>query len=207
MIALVPAAGESRRMGCAKLLLPVDGVPVIARVVAALEGGGARPILVIGPAACLPGGVELKSAALHAGAHGYYFPEVPTADMRSTVEFGLTCAETVPDVPRTTLLITPADCPGLTREVVARVIAEARSRPDSIVVPASGGRRGHPLALPWPLAREIRELPPDVGINALVRRHAGLVVEVPVDDPSAFDDLDTPDDYRRWTGSDPPGGV
>ncbi len=42
-------------------------------------------------------------------------------------------------------------------------------------------------------------MPPDVGINALVHKHAGRVARFEIDDPDAFDDLDTPEDYHRWS--------
>src|SRR5262249_39927819 len=54
-----------------------------------------------------------------------------------------------------------------------------------------------------PLAEEIHDLPPGQGINALVARHAARVITLEVAEPTALDDLDTPADYRRWTGADP----
>ena len=66
-----------------------------------------------------------------------------------------------------------------------------------------GGRRGHPIALPWSVAREVRGLPEGVGINALVALQTGRVVEFAVDDPAAVEDMDTPQDYEKWAA---PGG-
>ena len=100
--------------------------------------------------------------------------------------------------PPATFLLAPGDSPGITAELVARIVARAEAEPDAIVIPQSRGRRGHPIALPWSLAAEIRGLPGDVGINALVARHAARVLTLDVADPAALDDLDTPDDYRRW---------
>ena len=47
--AIVPAAGLSQRMGEPKLLLPIGGIPVIARVIEALLAGGVDRALVITP--------------------------------------------------------------------------------------------------------------------------------------------------------------
>ena len=44
----VLAGGESRRMGRTKALVPVDGVPMAARVAAALEAGGCEEVVVVG---------------------------------------------------------------------------------------------------------------------------------------------------------------
>src|SRR5688572_10852701 len=46
-VALLPAAGASRRMGRPKLLLPVGGRPMVAGVVEALRGGGVGEIVLV----------------------------------------------------------------------------------------------------------------------------------------------------------------
>ena len=46
--AVVLAAGESRRMGAAKLALPVDGIPMLARTLAAVREAGLPALLVTG---------------------------------------------------------------------------------------------------------------------------------------------------------------
>jgi molybdopterin converting factor subunit 1 len=119
--------------------------------------------------------------------------------MRASVELGL---DHLAQAPPPTFLLAPGDVPGIDARLVARVIARASDAPVSIVVPQARGRRGHPIALPWPMADEIRGLPEDVGINYLVARNAARVVLIEVDDPAVFDDMDTPEDYRRWEALD-----
>jgi molybdenum cofactor cytidylyltransferase len=201
--AIVPAAGRSERMGRPKLTLPIDGISVIARVVAALREGGADPVVVVVPPAAMPGAAELAVEAEQAGACVVVADPAPP-DMRASVQCGLDRLGKMPGH-RSTLLIAPGDSPGISAGLVARVIARARVEPRSIIIPTSQGRRGHPIALPSSLADEIRELPADVGINTMVRRHADKVVELDLDDPDAIADLDTPEDYERWAGpgSDP----
>jgi molybdenum cofactor cytidylyltransferase len=202
--AIVPAAGRSERMGRPKLLLPIGGTSVIARVIAALRDGGADPILVVVPTVAIAGAEALAAAAGQAGA-SVVVADPPPPDMRASVERGLDRLGRQPAP--ATLLIAPGDSPGITAGLVARLIARARSEPRAILIPSSHGRRGHPIALPWSLAAEIRGLPHDVGINALVKRHADRVVELDVAHPDSIADLDTPDDYRRWVaGPDPVRG-
>ncbi len=119
--------------------------------------------------------------------------------MRATVERGVNQLER-----RETridgLMLVPGDSPGLTPALVATVLARFQTDPSRIVMPRVQGKRGHPLVLPWTLARQIRHLPPDTGVNALLSLHEERFDLIDVDDPGALADLDTPDDYRRWTG-------
>ncbi|MBV8268508.1 MAG: nucleotidyltransferase family protein [Planctomycetaceae bacterium] len=197
--AIVPAAGRSQRMGRPKLILPVGGETVIARVVAALVAGGAGPVLVVVPPASASGAIILAEEAERAGAAVVVAPERP-ADMRASIELGLGRLDRgpAPDA----VLIAPGDSLGITPALVARVVEQrAKVEPRAIVVPVYRGRRGHPIALPWCLATEVKSLPMGVGLNALVARHAADLVEFEVDEPGAVADLDTPEDYRHWTGA------
>ena len=118
--------------------------------------------------------------------------------MRETVEVGLEFLERARITP-VSVLIAPGDCVGLTREVVSMVIDRVKSDPGSIVLPVFGDRRGHPIALPRDVAGAIRGLPEGVGINAIRERFADRVVRVDAPDPGMAEDLDTPDDYGRWS--------
>jgi molybdopterin converting factor subunit 1 len=197
--AIVPAAGRSERMGRPKLILPIGGVSVIARVTTALLQGGAGPVIVVVPPAGVSGAAALAAEAAGAGGTVVVAPQPPPS-MRASVELGLDRLAQIP--PPAAFLLAPADLPGIDAHLVACVIARARAAPRSIVIPQARGRRGHPIALPWPMADEIRGLPDDVGINYLVARNAAQVVLVELDDPGTFNDLDTPEDYRRWEALD-----
>ena len=83
--AIVPAAGRSERMGRPKLILPIGGLSVIARVTSALRQGGADPVLVVVPPAAVPGASALAAEAARAGAC-VVVAEPPPPDMRASVE-------------------------------------------------------------------------------------------------------------------------
>jgi molybdenum cofactor cytidylyltransferase len=194
--AIVPAAGHSLRMGKPKLTLSIGGSTVIARVVQALKEGGVSIVVVVPPPADAPGAASLIQEAASAGA-AVVEPLVRPVDMRSSFELGLTHLEQIGPAP-SFVLLTPADSPGVTSRLVAEVIARAKIATGSIVIPVHDGKRGHPIALPWELAQQVRTLPGGVGVNSLIALHASLVVEHPVTDPGAVADLDTPEDYVRW---------
>lgn len=200
--ALVPAAGRSQRMGRPKLVLPIGGRSVIARLVASFRDGGADRVVVVAPPRAEPGAIALAVEANGAGAIVLHCPS-PTSEMRATVEIGINDLARRQPWP-STLLLAPGDSPGITPELVARVVRAARDDPARIIVPRFNERRGHPIAIPWELARSIPELPPDVGVNGLLRAHADRVAILDVDETGAIDDLDTPEDYRRWSAGPTP---
>ncbi len=201
VIAIVPAAGKSERMGRPKLLLPLGPRLVIEHVLDALrDGGAARTLVVVAPH--VP---ELARVARAAGAD-VVVPAEPPADMRASVVAALDHAERVPAgaCPQG-FLVAPADQPGVSAATVRAVIAAFRAaRLNSaggprapVVIPSYRGRRGHPVLFAWEHAAAVRSLPTGRGLNALVAELADEVIECHVEDPAALADLDTPADYER----------
>lgn len=200
LVALVPAAGASRRMGRPKLVLSLGRETVIERVVSALRQGGAGTVLVVAPPDSAPGALELAAQARGRGALVVHCA-APTSDMRATFERGLTALWERGLVPCDGLVLTPGDAPGLTPEIVRLVVDRFAEDPSRMIVPIQEGRRGHPVAFPWAIASQVPGLPSGVGVNALRQAHAERVVFVEVAGPGAFADLDTPEDYRAWSGA------
>ena len=194
--AVVPAAGRSVRMGEPKLLMTLSGETLIHRVVTALRQGGAERVVVVTPPASEPEGPTIVREAVRAGAE-VLTPDTRPTEMRQSVELGLSRLAT--GAPPPLVLLAPADAPGVTSQLVARLVETALERPGCIVVPFHEGQRGHPLVLPWSIAVEIPSLPTGVGVNALVARHADSIVELPYASPDVLVDLDTPEDWHRWS--------
>ena len=196
--AIVPAAGASLRLGRPKLLIELDGRPLIARVVVALREGGASPVLVVAPPEDAPEGPAVARAAFEAGAD-VIVPEKRPAAMRDSVELALSELAWSDDPPDA-ILLAPGDSPGLSSASVARLVAAWRERPNRIVAPMFEGRRGHPVVIPWHLAEAVADLPAGVGVNALLAEHAGDVVEIAFETDTVLVDLDTPEDLERLAG-------
>jgi molybdenum cofactor cytidylyltransferase len=200
--ALIPAAGESRRMGTPKLLLDVRGQTVIARLLAALERGGVgNRFVVINPL-----DTALRTEVERCGGQALV-PPAPPPDMRASVEFGLRSIGSLlagkPDAVNADCpwLLIPADHPAVLAETVRTLLEVAKRHPGRIIVPVHDGRRGHPTVFRWKHALGIDAIPPDEGFNWIVKRHAAEVVEIPVPTQDVLIDLDTPEDYERFCAS------
>ena len=156
----------------------------------------------VAPPADAAEGPAIAAEARRAGAEVVVPPTRP-AEMRDSIELGLErlARHGAPE----RVLLTPGDYPGITAEVVARLVEYAARMPDRIVIPSHNGRRGHPIVLPWTIAAQIRSLPAGAGVNALVAQHADSVVELDVASSEIVADLDTPDDLLRWEQRQTPG--
>ena len=199
--AIIPAAGRSQRMGQPKLILEIDGVPLITRAVRALKAGGAGPILVVTPPQEFPGVDVLRRHAETSGATCLTLSE-ETLDMKATVLHGLRyliAESSIPDA----FLLAPGDCPDLSPVVIRQVIDLGLTHPSALIVPTFAGKRGHPVLFPWRLVQAIGQLSADEGLNSLVNAEMRLI-EVEVNDRGILIDLDTPQDYQRRIGPPSP---
>ena len=195
--ALVLAAGESRRMGRRnKLLIEVDGAPMVRRVAAAALASRAAPVVVVtGHEA---GRVRETLAGLDvAFAHNPDHAEGMSGSLRR----GLAALGPEPDG----VAICLGDMPRTDAATIDRLIAgfdPAAGR--AIGVPTWRGKRGNPVLWAARYFDEIRRIAGDVGARHLIGDHAEAVYEVESPDRSVTVDVDTPealDDLARAAAS------
>jgi CTP:molybdopterin cytidylyltransferase MocA len=93
-------------------------------------------------------------------------------------------------------LVTLVDVPLVSVATIRRILDVWRSERAPIVRPARGETHGHPVLFDATLFDALEAADPAVGAKAVVRAHANAIINVPVDDPGAFVDVDTPDEYE-----------
>ncbi len=194
VFAVVPAAGESRRMGQPKLLLPVDSEPLIRRSLACLrEAPLADRVLVV-----RADDWALQTEAEAAGVAVVRL-EFPTADMCATVMQGLAFLQGKHEpVGSDGWLLLPADVPGVPPVLVGGLLMLWQQAPQvDVLVPTCFGRRGHPVVFRWQLVERLKRLGPEQGINALLQMSDVVVREVPCSEAGVLEDVDTPEDCNR----------
>lgn len=191
--AIVPAAGRSRRMGTAKLLLPWRHHTIVEEGLSRWKAAGVDHRIVV----VHPSDMQLAQIARKAGAEVVVARD-PPPDMKASVRLALeyVAARWRPQ-PADAWLLAPADIPELPAEVIRGLLAEHARRGQEILVPTHDGRRGHPVLFPWLLADDVNRLGENQGVNALLTQRP--VCEVPFAMPRAAD-IDTPDDYARAKG-------
>jgi molybdenum cofactor cytidylyltransferase len=186
---VVLAAGESRRMGTPKQLLPFGGRTILERVVdTLLTAGVGQVIVVLGHLADRVRTV-LGDRPVQAVVNAAY-----RRGMLTSVKCGVQAIST----DHNAVLFALGDQPQIDSAVVGEVISAYRTGDAGIVIPRYNGKKGHPIIINLPRYREaIIDLPESVGLNALMQEHADDVRLVDVATEDIIHDIDVPEDYTR----------
>ncbi|HUF63376.1 MAG TPA: XdhC family protein [Verrucomicrobiales bacterium] len=186
--AIILAAGRSRRMGSAKLLLPLRGRPVIAHVVAAIPRCSVGRIFVV-----LRAGDRAIPDALAGQDIIYVTNPDPEGDMLSSVRCGFRALP----VECEAALVVLGDQPGITPALVETIVAARASSGCSLIVPRGPAGRGHPLLVGMEHREEVLTCCDGVGLRGLLASHPTGVWEVAAPETMALIDMDTPEDYAK----------
>jgi len=186
--AIILAAGRSSRMDAHKLLLPLNGKPLLAWSIASACDSTARPVIVtLGRAA------DEVAAALPTG------PYTIVVNQRFAEGMGTSLARAIASLPPAVAgaLILLGDQPFMPTAAIDAVLAAARAQPARIVTGAYGQRQGHPVYLPRRVFAEALALRDDAGARSIVAREADAVLRIPLEDEHAVFDVDTLSDYQQ----------
>lgn len=194
MIALLPAAGLSRRMGTQKLLLPFGAGTVLETVIGNLRAAGLTPILCVLSEATLQG---LRPLAEDVTVLINPAPERGYASSLAIALDALGRAEpaALREGPFCLML---GDLPTARAHDMARLRLAFERRPAgyTALAPYREGRFGHPIFMEGLWRARLRAAAGDRGGRGILEAHEGEVLTVEGED-GFFDDLDTPEDYRR----------
>lgn len=188
---IVLAAGASRRMGSPKALLEVNGETFYERAVAILKAGGCDEVVVVAD----PADPEVAERIDGMGVRS-----VPGAGRGSQQIDSLRAGLRALDRDVMAAVVLPVDHPLVAPETVAALIGEFRASAAPIVLPVTGGERGHPALFGAPLFEELLGGTLPEGARSVVHEHADEVVEVEVEDRGILLDIDTPADYSQHLG-------
>ena len=188
--AVVLAAGQSRRMGEAnKLLLEVEGKPMLRWAIEAILGSQASPCVVVTG----HDREAVEAAIAGTAAEPAHNPDFALG-LSTSLRAGL--ATLPPGLDGALVLL--GDMPRVTDKVIDQLIAafnpvEGRA----ICIPTWQGERGNPVLLAKRFFDEIGEVTGDIGARQIVKSYPELVAEVPVASDGVLVDVDTPARYEE----------
>ncbi len=185
------AAGMSRRMGDVnKLLVEIDGVPMVRHAAQALLDGGISELIVV------TGHQPDKTAAALDGlavqfVHNPDFAEGQSGSVASGV------AALAQDV--SGALIALGDMPYISPDLVAEMIRDHSGLGDHemrISFPVFEGKRGNPVLWGCEFFDELKELSGDMGGRKVLAKNLAAVNSISWIDASIHRDIDTKDDFN-----------
>jgi molybdenum cofactor cytidylyltransferase len=182
--ALVLAGGQSRRFGGPnKLLVELDGKPMVAHVVDTLLKTKALSVTVVtGHQA------EQVKKALQGRPVAFVHNPRYGEGLSTTLAAGVAALPPEADA----AVVCLGDMPRLAAASVDKLIAAfdpVENR--SICVPTSGGKRGNPVLWGKRYFAEMRAISGDVGARHLIGEHQDQVAEVEIGDRGVLIDIDT----------------
>jgi molybdenum cofactor cytidylyltransferase len=202
--AIVLAAGSSSRMGSGrhKLLLPIDGRPVLVHVIDSALASQARPIIIVL-------GHEAEQVRAHITSYTLH-PDITIIEndnylqgMSTSLHLGVQLLisngykKHISPSEVDSALIVLGDQPMIASKILDTLIAIYRARDKHIVAPLYDGKRGNPVLFDVSLFPELLEVTGDEGGRTVLERHLQEVELVEMSDALANYDIDTWDAYQR----------
>ena len=191
---LLLAAGLSRRMGRAKLLLPLQGRPVVRHAAERFLAAGIDPLYVVVGLDAASVTLALADLPLHIVVNPH-----PESGQASSLVAGIRALP--PDTEA--VVVGLGDQPFLPAEVIPRLIYAVRNTDRVIAAPRYRDGLGNPVLFRAPVFPELLAVGGDRGARSVVEREAERVVVVELDYPMP-DDVDTPEDYARLSSREEP---
>jgi molybdenum cofactor cytidylyltransferase len=196
LAAIILAAGESRRMGTPKALLPfpdgafaTDGIKTFLEHLTDIAHHpriGLRRVVLGAYADEVRKRVSLEDAdvMLNAGWASGQLSSIQAA---------------IRSLPPETdgVMIFLVDHPLISRALVGALVDRFYTSKRSIVIPTFNGKRGHPAIFASSLYDELLAAPADKGARAVVWAHAGEVLEVPTHEEGVVLNLNDPEALKR----------
>lgn len=187
--AILLAAGESRRMGEFKQLLPFQGKTFVECCVDNLLASGVDEIIVV---------TGHREAEIRQALAKRKIKFAFNADYRAGMSSSIQCGAQSLDEKTNAILIALADQPQISSGIISKVIAAYEKERPLLLVPRYANRRGHPIILDAKLREEILTLDPSQGLRQVVQRHKDQALYLEMRSEAVLLDFDYPQDYQNY---------
>jgi len=185
--AILLAAGESKRMGRLKQLMPLGNGTVLEQSIDNLLGSGIGEVIVV-----LGHRAEEVEKAVAGRPVKIVVNPLYHLGMSTSIVAGLDSVDSMAQA----VMLVLADQPFIDGKTIDRLIDEFHNHDKGIVIPVYQGTRGHPVIFHINYKGDLLELKGDIGGKQVIEEHPDDVLEVAVDIPGINIDIDNMDDYR-----------
>ncbi len=193
LTAVILAAGQSTRMGTAKLLLPWGDTIILGETIRQVQASTAERTLLVSGSYREP----VEAIAQERGVPVVYNPDFAVGEMLSSLKRGIRWVQSQPE-PSAGVLVVLGDLPFLPTAVLNSVMHAFRHNSPLLAAPVYAGQRGHPVLISHALWPDLLALPANGAPRDLLKRHHHHLLAVPVVTDVILRDIDTPAQYERW---------
>lgn len=187
--AIILAAGESKRMGRPKMLLPWGESTVLQTVIGAFQAAGIPELLVVTGSAH-----EQIESLVGTSAATVFNPQFASGEMLSSIQAGLRAMR----AEISAALIALGDQPQVRADTIRGLVQAYRDTGCALAVPSYQRHRGHPWLVDQAHWNEILHMGADQTMRDFFRDHAQDIRYVETGDEGVLADLDTPEDYQKY---------
>jgi molybdenum cofactor cytidylyltransferase len=195
--AVILAAGQGKRMGEAKQLLPWGSTTVLGQTIQNVQQTAVHHHLVITGYQA----EAVKQVAQAAGVQTLHNPNFTAGEMLSSLQ---TAVEQL-DKEVTAVLVMLADQPMVAPETIDLILTAYWQGKSDLIAPVFDGRRGNPVLIGRRYFAELLALPPGDAPRTLLRRHADQLHLVVMATDAILRDLDSREQYewerQLWEGT------
>jgi molybdenum cofactor cytidylyltransferase len=185
---LILAAGESKRMGFPKMLLPFNGRTMIENVIVNVTRSDVDNTMVV-----LGADKNKLMELVEKSSVKYCYNDDYKEGMLSSVKCGFRNLPS--DI--VAVLVFQGDQPLIFPKAINTVIDAYRNSGKGIIIPVHKNKRGHPLLIDRKFRYEIDKLDAHKGLCSLAHQFSDDVLEVEIDDSGILKDFDTYEEYKN----------
>lgn len=180
------AAGESKRMGKPKLLLPFGKGTVLGQTIDNLLSSKVGEVIVV---------VGYKAQGMIKAIANRPVKVVVNPFYHQGMSTSIVTGLNLVDNKAQRLMIALADQPLINNKTFNRLIEESLGADKGIIVPIYRGKRGNPIIFSTKYKEELLSLKGDVGGRQIIKQHPDDILEVATDSESINIDIDTMGNY------------
>jgi molybdenum cofactor cytidylyltransferase len=182
------AAGDSKRMGKPKQLLPYNGLTFVDSILNKFSEIGCEPIITIL-------GATAELICEKTKVHKFQCFRNPNPEEGQLSSLQIAVAHLPEDSEG--FIMALVDHPMVKLDTYQKLFEMAKENPGNIIVPEFYGQKGHPVYFGRTFFDSILHLPLNDGARVVLRENPADVMYLPVDDEGILKDIDTLEDFQQ----------
>ncbi len=186
--AVILAAGESRRMGKPKLLLPWGDKTIIETIIKTVLQSEIKHIVVV---------LGSEKDKIRSQISNYPVIIAENQEYQKGMLTSIQCGlRAVPDGTDAVMVLL-GDQPMVNGPVIDQLADTFRHTDKGILIAVHKGKRGHPIIIKTKYKRDIEQLGSENSMHDFTRKFASEILEVETGTTEVLKDIDTPEDYHK----------